>query len=159
MEGFKFCVTRDTESPERANSTDAGVDFFIPYDYNNGVTKMLDPGETVVIPTGIHVRLNPYTALIFADKSGVASKCGLILGAKVIDEGYQGEIFINMWNISNHPQKIIPGNKIAQGIIHNVCYETPVKMNSIEELYPTKSERGTGATGSSGLTKQGDAEI
>ena len=51
------------------------------------------------------------------NKSGIASKKQLIAGACVVDEGYDGEIFVNLQNIGTQFTTIIePDQKIAQGV-------------------------------------------
>ena len=106
METLKYCKVREVKSPNRANAYDAGIDFYIPTDldvdtFNSkcDVTKnhvnytltndykikdiTLHPGESVLIPSGIHVKIPHGYALIFMNKSGVASKKHLHVGACV----------------------------------------------------------------------------
>ena len=60
------------------------------------------------------------------NKSGIASKKRLVTGACVVDEGYTGEIFVNLHNIGEHPQFIESGDKIAQGVF--VRIEKPILL-------------------------------
>jgi len=167
---MKFCKVRDVKSPARANMTDAGVDFFVPmnlewddlkgkpaegHEYffmNGGLDHIrLDPGGRCLIPSGIHVRLEPGTALVLMNKGGVASKTGLVVGACVVDEDYMGEIHISMINTTNHSVKIEPGQKIVQGVIWDVNQSEPDDCNNLEDLYKDfESTRGEGRLGSSG---------
>ena len=88
---------------------------------------ILPPQERVLIPSGIHLRMaQPGRALIAANKSGVASKLGLIFGAQVVDFTYQGEIHINIINTTSKIVKIYEDMKIIQFL------ETPVITNEIE---------------------------
>ena len=83
------------------------------------------------------------------NKSGIASKRHLITGACVVDEGYTGEIFVNLHNIGTTPQFIEPGQKIAQGVF--VRIEKPVLWVTEEDnLYGGETTRGSGALGSTG---------
>tara|TARA_R100001510_G_C7462496_1_gene82380 strand:+ start:179 stop:415 length:237 start_codon:yes stop_codon:yes gene_type:complete len=77
----------------------------------------------------------------------------LIVGAHVVDSGYDGEVFIDMHNIGTTPQTIGQHVKIAQVILIPVvsfrALET--KSGDLYNWYPiTISERGEGALGSTG---------
>lgn len=168
---MQFCTVREVKNPQRANSTDAGIDFFVPTDltikdceklivdktaflydieYNLEQLNIL-PGGRVLIPSGVHVRLNPGTALVLMNKSGIAAKKGLIVGSCVVDESYQGEIHLSMINTTDHLVNIAPGDKIVQGLILNVNNDMPMEASDLEELYEGfDSERGAGGFGSSG---------
>ncbi len=83
------------------------------------------------------------------NKSGVASKRHLVTGACVVDEGYTGEIFVNLHNVGNTAQFIEPGQKIAQGVF--VRIEKPILCElENDNIYGTQTERGSGALGSTG---------
>jgi|TARA_R110000822_G_scaffold142416_1_gene280499 dUTP pyrophosphatase len=144
---MKITKIRDVKTPTRANATDAGVDFFIPNDYN--CKTELSPGESCFIPSGIKVNVPEGYALIAFNKSGVATKKGLHVGACVVDCGYQGELHINLTNVSAEDQTIAAGDKIVQFVL------LPLGNPSIElveenNLYETVSTRGEGGFGSSG---------
>jgi len=144
---MKITKIKDVKTPTRANATDAGVDFFIPNDYS-GKTE-LSPGESCFIPSGIKVNVPEGYALIAFNKSGVATKKGLHVGACVVDCGYQGELHINLTNVSAEDQTIAAGDKIVQFVL------LPLGNPSIElveenNLYETVSTRGEGGFGSSG---------
>jgi dUTPase len=105
---IKFLKVRDVKSPTRAYEFDAGIDFYIPEftkefledlaDKNQGRDlEMRDVGinpyvvipahSRIMIPAGIKCRMaEPGRALIAANKSGVAVKTGLIVGACVDKE-------------------------------------------------------------------------
>ena len=149
----KMAKTRDVKVPSRANSgADAGIDFFVPNNWNSGETLILKPGQSVKIPAGIKVEVPAGYALIFFNKSGVAAKRSLIVGACVIDHGYSGEVHINMINVGEEEQTIAPGEKIVQGIlIPVVTFETLTVPE--DELYRdihVAGGRGAGGFGSTG---------
>lgn len=144
---IKFAKVTDVKSPNRAHKQDAGADLFIP---NNFKPMTLRVGDSVLIPSGIKIEIpDNYMVKIF-NKSGVASKKGLIVGAEVCDAGYSGVVHINLHKVSGDPVVINPGDKIAQAII--IPIETPdfVEVKE-EELYSgTKTERSSGGFGSTG---------
>lgn len=100
------------------------------FDENEGKAYVnLFPQQRILIPAGIHSRMsNPGRALIASNKSGIATKFGLVFGAQTVDYSYKGEIHINVINTSNEVVKIYEDMKIIQFI------ETPVITNPVEVL-------------------------
>tara|TARA_R100001377_G_scaffold32169_1_gene17567 strand:+ start:437 stop:877 length:441 start_codon:yes stop_codon:yes gene_type:complete len=144
---MKITKIKDVKTPTRANSTDAGVDFFIPNDYN-GKTELF-PGESCFIPSGIKVNVPEGYALIAFNKSGVATKKGLHVGACVVDCGYQGELHINLTNVSAEEQTIAAGDKIVQFVLLPLG-DPSIELVEENNLYEAVSTRGEGGFGSSG---------
>ncbi len=146
----KMSKTRSVKVPQRANSgADAGIDFFVPDDF---VAQTLQPGQSVKIPAGIKVEVPAGYALVFFNKSGVAAKRSLIVGACVIDHGYSGEVHINMINAGDVEQTIVPGEKIVQGILIPVVTFETIEVPE-DELYASihvAGSRGAGGFGSTG---------
>jgi len=143
---MKFTKIRDVKSPTRANATDAGIDFFIPNDH---VFSYLKPGASVLIPSGVKVNCPEGYALIAFNKSGVAVKKNLHVGACVVDHGYQGELHLNLTNVGSEDQTIEGGDKIVQFVLLPLG---PPEVEEVEEteLYEEVSARGEGGFGSSG---------
>ena len=168
---LKYIKIRDVKSPVRGTAEAAGIDFFVP-NYNpqfeadfreknpeircpvfiDSMEIELEPGQRVLIPSGIKTWMTPGTALIAANKSGVASKKGLIFGAQVVDSDYAGEVHISVINTSNEDVIITTGEKLIQ-FIH-----TPVLLTPPEEVdeymfnaLHNKSQRGEGGFGSTGV--------
>ena len=88
--------------PRRATAGSAGYDFFAPADIT------LKPGETVKIPTGIRVWMEPEWVLKCYPRSGLGFKYRLQLNNTVgiIDSDYyysdnEGHIFSKITNDSN----------------------------------------------------------
>ena len=137
-------------SPERANPSDAGLDvFFSPAD---PITVLLNPGDSKILPTGLKFGVPHGYMLEVKNRSSVAAKRSLIVGACVVDSGYDGEVFINLHNIGNTIQVLSPGDKVAQLVMTPVVHFRP--METTEDIlytYPmTISNRGAGALGSTG---------
>ena len=144
---MKLSKIRPVKTPTRGTSKSAGIDFYVPEDFEK---KSMWIGDSIVIPSGIKVKLPKGTAFIGFNKSGVAVKKGLQIGACVIDEDYQGEIHIHLTKVHGEPVSIEPGEKIAQFILMPVYY-VKVEIVDIEDLYSEISERGEGAFGSTGI--------
>jgi dUTP pyrophosphatase len=143
---MKFSKVRDVKSPSRGTALSAGIDFFVPNDF---IEMTVLPNQRTLIPSGIKVSLPDGYALIAFNKSGVASKTGMIVGACVVDEDYQGEIHLNMINTSDIGQLIRPGDKLTQFILVPVNYAEPQEV-IMDNLYREVTERGEGGFGSTG---------
>lgn len=143
---LKYCKIKDVKQPLRAHRFDAGIDFFIPNDVED-IT--IGPGQNMCIPSGIKVEVPEGYALIAFNKSGIASKRNLIVGAEVIDPGYSGEIHIDIHNIGNDAEQIKAGSKIVQFILVPVLHFQLIEEKE-DNLYGGWSERGSGGFGSTG---------
>ena len=141
--------------PVRANPSDAGLDvFYCPSDERDSV--LIQPGESIVLETGLKFGVPHGFMLEVKNRSSVASKMKLVVGACVIDSGYDGEVFINLHNLGNETQIIEAGQKIAQLVMMPVIHFRALETNaSLYDWYPiTISARGTGALGSTDVTTQ-----
>jgi dUTP pyrophosphatase len=142
---MKILKTRNVKTPSRGTSESAGIDFYVPNDFEDVV---LQPGESVLIPSGIKAQVPRGNALIAFNKSGVATKQGLMVGACVVDEDYEGIIHLHMTNTSNKEQIIKSGQKLVQFILLPVNYS---QVEEVHEIQSRNTERGSGGFGSTGL--------
>jgi dUTP pyrophosphatase len=142
---MKLQKLRNVKTPNRGTESSAGIDFYVPEDFE---TTVLKSGESVLIPSGIKMQLPRGYALIAFNKSGVAVKQGLSVGACVVDEDYEGEIHLHMINTSDKDQVIATGQKLVQFVLVPVAY---FDLEEVEELQPRNTERGSGGFGSTGL--------
>lgn len=150
MQDILFTKVRDVKSPNRAHPTDAGIDLYIPNDFEE---RQLKPGESVLIPSGLKFRIPEGYMMKIDNKSGVSSKRGFIIGACIVDQNYLGEVHIHLIKVAadakdNSPLK--PGEKIAQGIIIPVNYAIPAEITINEYEKHGNTDRGEGGFGSSG---------
>ena len=67
----------------------------------------------------------------------------------MVDEGYTGEIFVNLHNVGKHPQTIEPGQKVAQGVFVKIAQPLLVEIEE-DNIYGGNTSRGSGALGSTG---------
>lgn len=145
---MKIFKLRNVKTPTRGTSLSAGIDFYIPDDFP-GVHSLM-PGDDVNIPSGIKAKIPHGYALIFKNKSGVAVKRGLQVGACVVDEDYQGEIHLHVRNIGQDVQFLEPGEKLVQALLIPVLYEDVEVVDSLSDLFEEETERGEGGFGSTG---------
>lgn len=111
----------DIQLPKRATKDSAGYDFFTPFNF------ILTPGQSIVIPTGIRVRMEEGWVLQIYPRSGLGFKYRVQLDNTVgiIDGDYfnadnEGHIMIKITNDSKKPNlvSIKAGQAFAQGIFH-----------------------------------------
>ena len=139
--------------PTRANPSDAGLDLrWVPDD--SGCTVLaIAPGQSVLVSTGCKFAIPHGYMMEIKNKSGIAHKRQLLVGACVVDSGYDGEVFVNLHNVGNETQHLEPGDKVAQAVVVPVVHARFIASDSpdIYEWYPiTISNRGDGALGSTG---------
>lgn len=107
----------------------------------------IEPGDMVILPTGIAVEVpNGHAGMVFA-RSGLSLKHGIHLtnGVGVIDSDYRGEVNVGLTNSSRKPYIIKPGERVAQLIIMPVALPEVELVESMSE-----TQRGDGGLGSTG---------
>lgn len=118
------------------------------YDIFAAESVSFQPWSAVIVPTGISVAITDKDGkamgALLRDKSSLAAR-RLIVTAGVIDAGYRGEIKVVMENLSEQPQEIRAGDKLANLIPYPVLTGT---VEVVEEL--AESRRMAGGFGSSG---------
>lgn len=156
----------DAKMPSYANDTDAGMDVYALEDIT------VNPGETVLVKTGLKVAIPVGYELQVRPKSGRALKTKLRVANTpgTIDSGYRDEIGVIIENIEHpiqdieyefdeHGTPIIKsilhgksytinkGDKFAQLVLNEVPHVAFYEVNNINEI---EGDRG-GGFGSTGL--------
>lgn len=129
--------------PTYGSTLAAGADLYVCLE--EPVT--IQPGQTVLLPTGISIAVpEGYAGMVFA-RSGLASKQGLAPANKVgvIDADYRGPVMVALHNHSQEPRTVNHGDRVAQLVIMPVL--TP-ELEEVAELDET--QRGAGGFGSTG---------
>ena len=112
-------VYEQIQLPKRATKGSAGYDFFAPFDL------VLKPGETIKVPTGIRVWMEPQYVLQLYPRSGLGFRYRLQLNNTVgiIDSDYyysdnEGHIFAKLTNDSKEGKTVViaQGDGFMQGI-------------------------------------------
>lgn len=123
---------------ERAHPTDAGLDIRAMKD---GIVRAKN---SMTFGTGVHIELPSEVMGDIRPKSGLMFKRDLLTFGTV-DEGYDGEIMIHMFNLSDQDYWVRRGDKIAQLVTTRVVYEPVDAVNEING-----GERGANGFGSTG---------
>ena len=127
-------LQEDALIPTRKHPDDAGIDFY------SAEEKVIAPHSFDVVGTGITVEIPSGFVGLLMPKS----RNDHLLGAGVVDAGYQGEIRVKIANLTDVPLEIRHGQAIAQMLILPIV--TPEVENVPPELiHQEKSARG--ATG------------
>lgn len=118
MQNLKFAkLNAGAKTPTRKHLKDAGADVFALYETNvtPWSSKVIRTGITFEIPEGYMFQVWP------------KSKSDHLIGAGIIDEGYQGEILIKIANFGPEALHFEQGEAIAQLVL------VPVLTPHIEE--------------------------
>lgn len=136
-------LNKEAKIPQYAHEGDAGCDLASCEDI------VIEPGERVLVSTGIAVSIPEGYAGFVQPRSGLAVKHGISIvnTPGLIDSHYRGEIKVVLINLDPHvPFSLKCGDKICQFVIQKVEYAL---FELVEELDETV--RNSGGFGSTGI--------
>lgn len=112
---------------------------------------VLEPGERVLLPTGLAMEIPPGYEGQVRPRSGLALKKGLALvnSPGTIDADYRGEIGVIIINHGREPVEFQPGDRIAQLIVAPVTRATLVVTEVLND-----SGRSVGGFGHTGVNNK-----
>ena len=120
IRGFELVSQFTDESllPKRETAHAAGSDLKV------AVETKIEPGEIVLVPTGVKAYMQAGEVLYLFDRSSNPRKKGLVLinSVGVIDGDYygnpdnEGHIFAQMKNITDEPVVLEVGERVVQGV-------------------------------------------
>lgn len=132
----------DVKMPAYAHHGDAGVDLY------SAINHTLQPGERVLIPTGLKMAIPEGYEGQVRPKSGLALKHGLtVLNTPgTVDAPYRGEVGVILINLDpKTPYEIKKGEKVAQMVFAKVKHAE--FLETAELTATTRGEGGYGSTG------------
>ena len=144
-----YCLPHCKYKPVRANPSDAGLD--LRYNPPNAWHDAIRPRESMILSTGLKFGIPHGYMLQVMNRGGNAAKKQLLVGACVVDSGYDGEVFVNLHNIGKETQVIVPGDKIAQAVLIPAVPARFVESpdDNLYDWYPIAiSDRKDGSLGS-----------
>lgn len=138
---MKIKLFNENCMPERQHKLDAGLDL------KASETITIAPGSTYNMSLGVGFAVPAgMVAYVFPRSSiGVKTPLRMANSVGVIDSGYTGPVHACYTNISNEPFTIHEGDRIAQLVIQPILLPDIEVVDELE-----KSERGSGAFGSTG---------
>ncbi|EHI73801.1 deoxyuridine 5'-triphosphate nucleotidohydrolase [Streptococcus criceti] len=120
IRGFELVSSYSNQDllPKRETAHAAG------YDLKVAETTKIEPGEIVLVPTGVKAYMQPGEVLYLYDRSSNPRKKGLVLinSVGVIDGDYygnpnnEGHIFAQMQNITQEHVTLEIGERIVQAV-------------------------------------------
>ena len=134
---------KNIKLPDYKTSGSSGMDL-VAY-IKNKIT--INPGKTVIIPTGIAVAIPKKYEIQIRPRSGLAAKKGIsVLNTPgTIDSDYRGEIKIILINLGKKSFVIKSGDRVAQMIL---CPVIKAELKEVNILPKTvRGKEGFGSTG------------
>jgi len=126
--------------PERAYPGDAGFDLFVSEDTE------VDGSSFGLIPSGIKAQMPDGMWFMLFGRSSASNKRHLIVIPAVIDAGYRGALYANVYNPSPIPVSVGAGERIAQIVPFVLVNQNIVVSEGVLDDSP----RGDNGFGSSG---------
>lgn len=141
-------LTQDAEDVVQGTDKSAG------YDIKACETVLIPARSKQTVKTGLRVEFPVGVYGRLASRSGLAVKHGIEVGAGVIDEDYEGELMVLLWNHSDCDFKVEKGDRICQFIPHGeIRVKVCIKNKAGEVGRPlnvVRSNRGVSGFGSTG---------
>uniref|UniRef100_A0A1B6L814 Deoxyuridine 5'-triphosphate nucleotidohydrolase n=1 Tax=Graphocephala atropunctata TaxID=36148 RepID=A0A1B6L814_9HEMI len=122
-----------------------GSDKAAGFDLKSAYNCVIPPRSKAMVKTDLQIMLPEGCYGRIAPRSGLTWKNGIDVGAGVVDEDYRGDIRVILFNHSDEPFSVQPGDRIAQLICERIFYP---ELQEVQELNETT--RGSGGFGSTG---------
>lgn len=132
--------------PKYETSSSAGADIRASLENKDSLT--INPGERVLVPTGLSFEIPHGHEIQVRPRSGLSLKTNLLVvnSPGTIDADYRGEVKIILGNFGTEPHVIQHGERIAQILL------APVLQAEFELTdFLSDTERGEGGFGSTGV--------
>lgn len=142
-EQLRFALLRaDAYEPTRGHFDDAGFDLYTVED------RTVGPGQFIDVPCGVAVQLPPSTWGMLTGRSSTLRKHGLMVHTGVIDEGYRGELFAGVFNLTDGPVQIRRGERLSQLIVIPRMQLDLTRVDITDQfIQSSRGARGFGSTG------------
>ena len=126
----------------KKHATDAG------FDVKSNELVTIPAQSSAIISTGLHIKLPLGSVGLLWSRSGLSVNHKIEVGAGCIDYGYEGEVKVHLYNHSNTDYTVMKGDRIAQLLVIPIMIP---KIEYVDELSPTSSERESDGFGSTGI--------
>ena len=136
---MKIKLDKGAFEPVRAHQTDAGLDI------KSRESCVVRARSSRILHTGVYVQIPHWHCGLLVSKSGLNTNHD-ITSTGLIDEGYDGEIVVKLYNHGSEDYYVRRGDKISQLVVLPCEYE---RVEIVDD-FDSKSERGSNGFGSSG---------
>lgn len=145
MDKLTIKIINRSANPLPAYSTEGSSGMDLRADIENDF--ILQPLERKLVPTGLFIELPVGYEAQVRPRSGLAIKQGItcLNSPGTVDADYRGELKVVLINLSNEPQTIHTGDRIAQMVIQKVESVTLLQADEINQT--VRGEGGFGHTG------------
>ena len=136
-------LSKEVSLPKYETSGSSGMDLSANIDAKIDI----EPGKTVIIPTGLALSIPKGFEVQIRPRSGLAAKqkISVLNTPGTIDSDYRGEIKVILINLSQESFKVEKGLRIAQMV---VCPVVQAQLKEVNDLNETaRGEGGFGSTG------------
>jgi dUTP pyrophosphatase len=141
----RVSVLDESLMPTYSNIGDAGADL------RSRIDATIEPGERMLIPTGLTLLLPPGLAGFVHPRSGLALKHGItVLNTPgTIDSGYRGEVGVILYNTGKEPFEVKKLDRVAQLVIQPYVHASFVNVPNPDSavLDTFRGNDGFGSTG------------
>lgn len=141
----KFSTTPRHGSPRapfRKYGGDAGWDLYASRE------EWIEPGQSADIHTDIYVKLPRGMYIRITGRSSTLRKHNLIVNEAIIDNGYRGELYTCIHNLSDQPFHVTEGMRLAQMLLHRIERVEWQRVPMVDLQYDSdRGSRGFGSTG------------
>ncbi len=117
--------------PTRKHPSDAGLDIYA------NCHIVIEPHSISIVSSGITLEITDGFVGLLKPKG----RNNHLLGAGVVDAGYQGEILVKVANMTDSPLEIQPGDAIGQLLILPI-YTPKVCEVTLDQIHNENSSRG-----------------
>ena len=152
MPDVEVQITRlspDVPLPSYAHPGDAGADLVTTVDLH------LEPGERVLVPTGVAIALPEGFVALVHPRSGLAARFGvsIVNAPGTVDAGYRGEIKVLLVNLDpREAVRLGRGDRVAQLVVQRVEQARFVEVDRLPGS--VRGDGGYGSTGGFAVTQQ-----
>jgi len=135
----------DAVTPKYNYPSDSGFDLHSVEDLE------IPPFGRILVPTGLSFDIKDGYEIQVRSKSGLAIKQGLMVlnSPGTVDNGYNGEIQVIVFNTNNYIVTILKGMKVAQAVLCPVVNGKWVEL--VENNNVVGKDRGDNGFGSTGI--------
>lgn len=106
------------------------------------------PYSNAIFPTGLYFEIPEEDEIQLRTRSGIAAKTLLSVKLGTLDADWRGNTAVIVQNPTPYAYVIVPGMRLAQGVVIEKKHANFEIVNSVEDL--SKTERGDKGLGSTG---------
>lgn len=145
MDKLQLKIINNSFNPVPAYATTGSSGMDLRANLTEAIT--LQTLERYLVPTGLFIELPEGYEGQVRPRSGLALKQGItcLNSPGTVDADYRGELKVILVNLSNEPQVVQPGDRIAQLVIQKVEQANFVQVDVL-----SATQRGEGGFGHTG---------